>query len=90
MKLDLIFIMRDTYFNSNVDPLTKFSSSRKRIKCKKNSAMEHLGTITRISTRINISCAMERTPSFVFGGKFVETETKTKSEFPNGENVTVI
>ena len=90
MKLDLIFIMRDTYFNSNIDPLTKFSSNSKRIKCKKILPWHIFQTITRISTRINISCAMERTPSFVFEGKFVETETKIKSEFTNGENVTVI
>ena len=31
-KLDLIFTMRDMYITSNLDPLTKFSSSSRNAK----------------------------------------------------------
>ena len=34
MRLDLIITMRDTYINSNLDPLTKFSSSSRSTKFK--------------------------------------------------------
>ena len=34
MRLDLIFSMRDIYFNSNPNPLTKFTSSSRSTELK--------------------------------------------------------
>ena len=42
MRLDLIFTIRDLYINSNLNTLTKFSSSRRSTEFKDILPMEHL------------------------------------------------
>ena len=80
MRLDLIFYMRDIYINSNLNTLTKFTSSSRSTTFKdilpwKISQMT-MKTIS-ISTRIVISYAMKRVSSFEFDGKSMEAETIT-------------
>ena len=58
---DLILTMRDIYINSNLNPLTKFTSRSKSTEFK-DSSLEHLSddkTIP-ISTRIVISYVMKQ------------------------------
>ena len=79
--------MRDIYCDSNLNPLTKFTSSRRSTEFKdilswKISQM--IMKTTPISTRIVISYAVKWGIGFEFDGKSMETETTTWSEFPNG------
>ena len=63
MRLDLIFSMRDIYINSNLNPLTKFSSSTRSTKLKDIllwNIPQMIMKIIPISTRIVISYAMKR------------------------------
>ena len=63
MRLDLIFTMRDIYINSNMEPLTKFSSSRRNTQFKDIDPLNFTHMIVKtflISTRMVISCGMER------------------------------
>ena len=87
VRLDLILTMRDIYINSNLNPLTKFTSSSRSTKLKDilpwNISQMIMKTIP-ISTRIVISYAMKWGIPFEFIGKLMETETIIWSEFPNG------
>ena len=80
MRLDLILSIRDIYINSNLNPLTRFSSSSRSTEIKYilpwNISQMIMKTIP-ISTRIVIS-------NCEYDGKSMETETTTWSEFPNG------
>ena len=62
MRLDLIFSMRDIYINSNLDPLTKFTSSSRSTKFKDillwNISQMIMKTVP-ISMRIVINYAMK-------------------------------
>ena len=62
MRIDLIFSMRDIHINSNLNPLTKFTSSSISTKLKDivpwNISLMITKTIP-ISTRIAISYAMK-------------------------------
>ena len=62
VRLDLIFMMRDIYINSNLDPLTKFTSSRRSTEFRDilpwNISQMIMKTIP-ISTRIVISYAVK-------------------------------
>ena len=73
MRLDLIFSMRDIYINSNLNLLTKFTSSSRSSKLKDilpwNISQMIMKTIP-ISTRIVVSYCE-------FDGKSMETETTT-------------
>ena len=63
MRLDLIFSMRDIYINSNLNLLTKFTSSSRSTKFKDILPWNISQMITKtipISTRIVISYAMKR------------------------------
>ena len=63
MRLDLIFSMRDIYINSNLNPLTKFTSSSRSTKFKDILSWNISQMITKtipISTRIGISYAMKQ------------------------------
>ena len=91
MTLDLIFTMRDIYINSNLNPLTKFTGSSRSTKFKDIFPWNIPQLITKtipISTRIFISYAVKQASPFKFDGKLMETETITRSEFPNGEKAT--
>ena len=83
VSLDLIFTMRDIYINSNLNPITKFTSSSRSIEFKDifpwNISLMTTKTIP-ISTRILINYAMKR--CIPFWG--METETTTRSKIPNG------
>ena len=63
MRLDLIFSMRDIYINSNLNPLTKFTRSRRSTELKDtlpwNISQMIMKTIT-ITTRIVISYVMKQ------------------------------
>ena len=61
MRLDLILLMRNIYINSNLNPLTKFTSSR-ITECKDILPWNFSQMITKtvqISGRIVISYAMK-------------------------------
>ena len=63
MRLDLIFSMRNIYINSNPNPLTKFTSSRRSTELKDIlpwNISQMIKKIVSISTRIVISYAMKR------------------------------
>ena len=63
VMLDLIFSMRDIYINSNLKPLTKFTSSSRSTKFKDILPWNISQMITKtipISTRIVISYAMKQ------------------------------
>ena len=62
MKLDLILSMRNMYISCKLNPLIKFTSSRKSTEFK-DSAMEHLSNDHKtvpISARVVISYTMKR------------------------------
>ena len=63
LRLDLIFSMTDIYINSNLNPLTKFTSSIRSTKFKDILPWNISQMITKtvpISTRIVISYAMKQ------------------------------
>ena len=63
VRLDLILMMRDIYINSNLNQLTKFTSSSRSIKFKDILPWNISQMITKtilISTRIAISYAMKQ------------------------------
>ena len=62
MRLDLIISMRDTYINSNLNPLTKFTSSSRSTKFKDILSWNISQMITKtvpISTRLAIRYAIK-------------------------------
>ena len=75
VRLDLILLMRDIYINSNVDPLTKFTSSSRGTEFKDIIPRNTPRTVVPISTRMVISSVMKRDISF--DRKLMETETTT-------------
>ena len=82
MRLDLIFSMRDIYISSNLNSLTKFTSSSRSTKFKDILPWKISQMITKtipISTRIVISYVMKRGIPLE-----MESEATTWSEFPNG------
>ena len=89
MRLDLVFSMRDIYMNSNLNPLTKFTSSSRSTKLKDilpwNISQIIMKTIP-VSTRIVISYAMKWGIWLWISwkAKSMETDTITWSEFSNG------
>ena len=80
--------MRDIYIISNLNSLTKFtSSSSQSTKLKGILAWNISQIIVKsipISTRILISNAKKQGIHCEYDGKSMETETTTWSEFPNG------
>ena len=92
MRLDLIFSMRDIYINSNLNPLTKFTSSSRSTEFKDILRWNISQMITKtipISTRIVISYAIKRGIPWWIDGKSMETEKTAWSEFPNGGKAVV-
>ena len=80
MRLNLILTMRDIYINSNLNPLTKFTSSSRSTEFKDILPWNISQMITKtipISTRIVIIYAMKQGILFEFIGKSMETETTT-------------
>ena len=75
VRLDLILLMRDIYINSNLDPLTKFTSSSRGTEFKDIIPRNTPRTAVPISTRMVISSVMKRDISF--DRKLMETETTT-------------
>ena len=79
------------YINSNLNSLTKFTSSSRSTEFKDNPPWSISQMITKtipISTRTIINYAMEWGICSEFVGKSMETETKW-SKFPNGGKVIV-
>ena len=76
VRFDLIFSMRDIYINSNLNPLTKFTSSSSR--STEFKPMEHLSNNhkDRPNQNENIHKLCNETS--------METDKTTWSEFPNG------
>ena len=78
--------MRDIDINSNLDPLSKFTSSSRSTKLKAiipcNISKMIMKTVP-ISTRIVIAYAVKWAIPFEFDWKPIETETRIWSEFPN-------
>ena len=63
MRLDLTFTMRDIYINFNLNPLTKYTSSRRSTDFKGIfpwNISQMITKITPITTRIVISYTMKR------------------------------
>ena len=79
MRLDLKFT-RDIYINSNLDPLTKFSTSSRSTKFKEHFSNDHKDHPSQHKKGVS---------PFKFEGKSKETETTTLSEFPNRGKATV-
>ena len=77
IRLDLIFMTRDIYINSNLDPITKFSTSKKSTEFKD-------GLLCYIPQMI-----MKTIPVWDGKKKSMKTETRTWSEFTNGEKAAV-
>ena len=78
MTLNLIFTTRDIYINSNLNPLTKFTSRIRRIEFKNIlpwNISQMIMKIILISTRIVISYAIKRASLFKFDGKSMGSET---------------
>ena len=72
VRLELIFSMRDIYINSNLNPLTNFTSSSRSTKFKDIFPCNISQLITKtvpISTRIVISYAMKRSILLLIGWK---------------------
>ena len=89
-RLDLIFTMRDIYINSNLDSLTKYSSSSRNIKFKAIltwKISEMIMNTIQISTRIDIAVPSKGASSAEFDRKKMETKTTTWSEFSSGRKV---
>ena len=86
MRLDLIFSLKDTDINSNLNPLIKFTSDNRSTNLKDIlpwNISQMIAKTIPIRTRIVISYAMKRGIPFEFDGKSMETEAKTWAEFPN-------
>ena len=85
VRLNLIFSMRDIYINSNLNPLTKFTSSSRSTKFKDILPWNISQMITKtipISTRIVISYVMKWSiPLWIWWkvNQSMETETATWS-----------
>ena len=72
---------------SNLNPLTKFTSSSRKTEFKDIlpwNISQMITKIVPISTRIVISYEMKRASRCQYDGKSMETEKTTWSEFPNG------
>ena len=87
VRFDPILTMRDIYINSNLNPLTEFTSSSRRTEFKNilpwNFSQMNTKTIP-ISTRTVITMGWSGAYCFEFIG-----ETTAWSEFPRGENLIV-
>ena len=80
MRLDLIFSLKDTDMNSNLNPLIKFTSDNRSTNLKDIlpwNISQMIAKTIPIRTRIVISYAMKRGIPFEFDGKSMETEAKT-------------
>ena len=87
VRLNLILLMRDIYINSNLNPLTKFTISRRSTELKDILPWNISQMITKtmqISTRIAINNAMKQGIHCEYDGKSMETETTPWSELPKG------
>ena len=92
VRLDLILTMRDTYIDSNLNSLTKFTNSSISTQFKDIFPWSSSQMITKtvpISTRIVISYAMKRDIQLWIWWKSIKTETKIWSEFSNGRKAIV-
>ena len=72
--------MRDIYINSNLDSLTKYSSSSRNIKFKAiltSKISEMIMNTIQISTRIDIAVPSKGASSAEFDRKKMETKTTT-------------
>ena len=82
MRFDLIVMVRDIYINSNLRPFTKFTGI-----CRSTEFKDTLpwNISQRIGKTVPISMGIVKTGYLVLSlFENLETETKTRSEFPNG------
>ena len=87
MRLDLILSMRDICINSNLNPLTKSTSSSRSTKSQDILPWNISQMIMKsapISTKVVRLSDELGHPHCEFDGKSMETVTTTWSEFPNG------
>ena len=90
VRFDLILTMRNVYINSNLNPLTEFTSSSRSTEFKDLFPWNISQMITKtipISTRIVISDTMKR--GILFWVYWKVSGTTTWSEFPNGGKAVV-
>ena len=90
MRLNLTLTMRDIYINSNLNPLTKFTSNSRSTELKDILPWNISQMITNTvptSTRIVLSYVMKR--GIKFDRNSMESETTTLSELPNEGKVIV-
>ena len=84
--LNLILMMRDIHINFNLNPLTKFTTSRRSTEFKDILPLYISQMIMKtivISPRIVISYEKKRAACFELNGKSIETETtKHDQNFP--------
>ena len=92
VRLHLIFTMRDTYNNSNLNSLRKFNSSSRSTKFKDIFPWNIFQIIMKtlpISMTILTSFLWNEASCCQFDGQSMETETTTWSEFRDGEEAIV-
>ena len=95
VRFDLILTMRDIYMNSNLNPVTKFTSNSRSTKFKDILSWNISQIITKIdpiSTRSHRLCIEVRHPVVNLmewnENWSMKTETTTWPEFPNGGKAT--
>ena len=88
VTLELVLTMRDIYINSNLNPITKFTSSSRSTEFKDILAWDISQMIMKtvpISTRIVISYGMKQCILLWIWWKVIGNWNNTWSEFPNRE-----
>ena len=89
VKFDLMLTIKDIYINTNLNPLTKFTSSSRSSEFRNilqwNISKMIMKTVP-ISTRMVLTYVMKPSIPLWIWWKSVVTETTTWSEFSNGES----
>ena len=89
VKFDLMLTIKDIYINTNLNPLTKFTSSSRSSEFRNILQWNISKMITKtvpISTRMVLTYVMKPSIPLWIWWKSVVTETTTWSEFSNGES----
>ena len=78
MSFDLMLTMRDIYINSDLNPLTKFTSSSRSAEFKNILPWNNSEVIIKtVAISMRISYAVKWGICCEFDGKSMETETRT-------------
>ena len=89
VKFDLMLTIKDIYINTNLNPLTKFTSSSRSSEFRNILQWNISKMITKtvpISTRMVLTYVMKPSIPLWIWWKSMVTETTTWSEFSNGES----